>query len=162
MVPMAIGSQVWLVTPNDAERDRYYFVPEAFRTVSGNVVEAGSGVSVFEAPWSQVTHVKAYRTSVIPPYGTLPARYCADLVIEVAGKSPSKESICSENSDWHYAFDAKSPSLGAVKATSVSGRMYNSKGLLMTQSTVLLDNAQKWDLRVLNAQEADAARKQFR
>jgi hypothetical protein len=158
--PLAFAGQVWLVTPNDSERDRFYFVPDAFKTASGNVIEIGSSMTVFKSPWSEVTRVKAYATTYLPGYGTLPPRRCGELVVEVIGKKPSKETICgdADGKEWRYAIAAVSPTLGAVQVASVSGHSFATKGVQPGPGLLQLDDANKWDIHVLSSQEAAAVR----
>lgn len=165
--PMSVGDQVWLVIPSDNESSRYYFVPERFETESGNVIEAGSTLGVFverkTVPWEQVNRVKAYNKRSIPGSQGVPTRYCADMVFDVAGKPAIKDSICSYGADWRYAFLASSPSLGKVEVVKAIGQTYSHQGQKVRSADfVALDNSLKWDIKVLNAQEATAARRRFR
>lgn len=167
LAPMSVGDQVWLVIPSDNESSRYYFVPERFETESGNLIEAGSTLGVFvdrkTVPWEQVNRVKAYNKRTIPGSQGVSTRYCADMVFDVAGKPAIKDAICSYGPDWRYSFLARSPSLGTVEAVKVVGQRYSHQGQrARSLDTIALDNSYRWDIKVLSAQEATAAKRLFK
>lgn len=135
--PLVLPAQVWLVQTNaEGESGRFYFVPTKLKTRFDEYIDANSTLYVARipglasevvTPLADIKRFKVYRTS---PPSTPNDLGCAGVIMDIGNETNLDQRFCSGNANgpWSLPLQAKSPTLGNVKAWAVEGQSYDLNG----------------------------------